>query len=51
MIDTTMEFFLKNAVMYLDMAAKGEKINVNLGDGRTVTLTQAEESPNRAAFK
>ena len=51
MIDTTMECFLENAIMYLDMAANGEQINVDLGDGRTVTLTQEEESPNRAAFK
>lgn len=51
MIDTTLEFFLKNETMYLDMAANGEEININMGDGRTVKLTQAEESPNRAAFK
>ena len=51
MIDTSLEYFLKNVLLYLDMAAEGEEIHIDMEDGRTVKLSQESVSPNRAAFK
>ncbi len=51
MIDTTLSFFLKNIDIYFNMAANGEEINIDLGDGREVKLTQGKVSQNRTAFK